>query len=64
MPASNKPCYLCGARKPAWKGEDSSAGRGVPIWVCADCARDPEMGLNTRREAQAKAAARGKEANQ
>ena len=58
MPARNRRCYICGYQRPSWTGEDATAGRGVAVWVCADCARDPETGLRKRHAAQAKAAER------
>lgn len=52
MPASNRSCFVCGAKKPAWRGEESRAGRGVGVWTCGDCVKDPAAGWAKRKAAQ------------
>ena len=54
MPASNRECWACGYMRPAHSGEHSRIGRGVEVWLCRDCAKDPAAGWAKRQAAQAK----------
>lgn len=59
MPESNRLCWACGYKRPRTGGEESRIGRGVAIWLCRRCARDPAAGMAKRRAAQDEAQRRG-----
>jgi hypothetical protein len=41
-------CIACGYRKPERSSVRSSIGR-VNVWLCRECAKDPEAGIKKRK---------------
>ena len=56
MPESNILCVICNRKRPRVSSVEAGMGRAglVRTRVCRECARDPDSGVERRREAQEK----------